>query len=72
MKQALSGATEGAILPPEERDLFDLAPEPVMFGCLNPDQAGLLFPDSELDKSDLESLLQDIPEEIRVWVQLTV
>ena len=56
MEQVLSGATEGAILPHEEMDLFNLAPEPVVFGRLNLDHTGLLFPDSELEKPDLDSL----------------
>ena len=52
----------------EERDLFNLAPEPVMFGDLNPNHTGLLFLGSKLEKPDLDSLLQDVSEEIRARV----
>ena len=43
-----------------------------MLGDLNPNFTGLLFPDSELDKPDLVSLLQDVPEEIRDRVNIAV
>ena len=52
--------------------MFNLAPEPVVFGDLNPNHTGLLFPGSEPEKPDLDSLLQDVPEEIRAQVNLAV
>ena len=39
-----------------------------MFGDLNPNHTGLLFLGSKLEKPDLDSLLQDVSEEIRARV----
>ena len=41
-----------------------------MFGDLNPNHTGLLFLGSKLEKPDLDSLLQDVSEEIRARVNI--
>ena len=66
MDQFLSEIFQKAFLPPEERNLFNLASEPVVLGELNPNHTDLLFPGSEPDKPDLVSLLQDVPEDINI------
>ena len=70
--RVLTGAHQEAILPPEDWDLFKISLEPVALGSLNLAYTGLVFPGTELEKPDLVSLLQDIPEEIRDWVNLAV
>ena len=57
LDQLLSGVSQEAFLPPGERDLFNLVPEPVILGDLNPNFTGFLFLDSEPEKPDLVSLL---------------
>ena len=53
LDQTLSTAHPGAFLPREEMDLCHLVPEPVVYGDLDPNYTGLLFPDSGLEKPDL-------------------
>ena len=65
MDQLLSEAHQEAFLLPEETDLFNLALKPVLLRVLNPNHTSLLFPGSKLKKPDLNSLLQDVPKEIR-------
>ena len=47
-------------------------PEPVILGDINPNFTGLLFPDSQPEKPDMISLLQDVPEVIRKRVRIAV
>ena len=72
MDQTLSSTHPGAFLPREERDLFHLDPEPVVYGDLDPNYTGLLFPDSRLGKPDLASLLDTVPEDIQRRVLLKI
>ena len=66
----MSGAHQGVFLPPRERDLFKISLEPVVLGDINPNHTSLIFPGNEPEKPDLDSLLLDIPEEIRARVNL--
>lgn len=59
-------------MPKEERDLFKLDPVLVFFGDLDPNSTGLLFSDSGLEKPDLASLLDTVPEDIRRRVLLKI
>ena len=43
-----------------------------MLEVLNPNQNAFLFPSSELEKPDMDSLLQEVPDKIRFRVNLTV
>ena len=72
MDQTLSSTHQGAFLLLEGRDLFKLDPEQVIFGDLNPSNTGPLFTDSEPEKPDLVSLLQDVPKEKRDRVVLAM
>ena len=65
LNQVLATAHSEAFIPSEERDLFKLNPAPVVFGDLNPNYTGLLFPESRLEKPDLASLMDTVPEEVR-------
>ena len=55
LDQLLSGVSQEAFLPPGERDLFNLVPEPVILGDINPNFTGLLFLDSQLEKAEIVS-----------------
>ena len=71
--QTLSSLHLGDFLPREERHLFNMVPEPVVYGDLNPNYTGLLFLDSGLEKPDLASLFLDsVPEEVKSRVLLTM
>ena len=59
-------------MPKEERDLFKLDLVLVFFGDLDPNSTGLLFSDSGLEKPDLASLLDTVPEDIRRRVLLKI
>ena len=64
--QALATAHKGAFLPRRERDLYHLDSAPVVYGDIDPNYTGLLFPDSGLETPDLTSLLPDsVPEEVK-------
>ena len=49
-----------------------MAPELAMLEVLNPIKNAFLFPSSELEKPDMDSLLQEVPDKIRFRVNLTV
>ena len=73
LDQTLFTAHPEAFLPREDMNLFHLDPEPVVFGDLDPNYTGLLFPDSGLERPDLASLLPDsLPEEVKRRVLLTI
>ena len=59
-------------MPKEERDLFKLDLVLVFFGDLDPNSTGLLFSDSGLEKPDLASLLDTVPEDIQRRVLLKI
>ena len=65
----MEGAHPGALLAAGSRDTF----KPVAMGDLNPNYNGLLFPDkTKLEKPDLSPLLEDMPEEVRRRILLSV
>ena len=70
----MGDAQPGALLAAGNRDSFKMEdrPQPVAMGDLNPNYTGLLFPDTELEKPDLSSLVEDLPEEVRRRILLTV
>lgn len=71
--QALATAHKGAFLPRRERDLYPLDPAPVLYGDIDPNYTGLLFPDSGLETPDLESIMGDsVQEDIKGRVLLAV
>ena len=59
-------------MPKEERDLFKLDLVLVFFGDLDPNSTGLLFSDSGLEKPDLASLLDTVPENVGRRVLLEI
>ena len=74
MDQLLSGVSQEAFLQLGERYLYNLVPEPVILGDINPNYTGLLCPDSQPEKLDIASILQDqdVPEELKERVRLPV
>ena len=53
LDQTLFTAHPEAFLPREDMNLFHLDPEPVVYGDLDPNYTGLLFPDSGFEMPDL-------------------
>ena len=64
MCHVLASAHKPAFMPKGERNLFNLDPVPMVFGELNPKYQGLLFPDTGLEKLDLTSFLDTIPDDV--------
>ena len=74
VKEVLRGAHPGAVKAPGFRDSFGVLDQPIkeMLGDVNPQHSGLLFPGSEPAKPDLSGLLDNIPEEVRQRINITV
>ena len=54
-----------AFMPRDMRDHFKFDPVPLVIGDLNPNYHGLLFPDTGLEKPNLASFMDSVPEEVR-------
>ena len=74
MDQLLAEVPQEAFLPPGERDLYNFVPEPIILGDINLNYTGLLFRDSQPEKPDIASILQDqdVPEELKERVRIAV
>ena len=64
LRQVMATAHKPAFIPRDKRDHFKLDPEPSVFGDLYPNYHGLLFLDTGLEKPDLPSFLDKVPEEV--------
>ena len=65
LDQVLAIAHKSAFMPRDKRDIFKLEPMPFVFGDLDPNYHGLLFPDTGLEKTNLASFMDSVPEEVR-------
>ena len=65
MHQVLATDHKAAFMPRKKRDLLNLELAPVVFGDLDPNYCGLLFPDTGLEKPDLASFLDMVSEVIK-------
>ena len=74
MEGIMGDAQPGALLAPGNRDSFKMEdhPLPLAMGDLNPSYTGLLFPDTEPEKPDLSSLVEDLPEDVRERIRFMV
>ena len=74
MDGIMGDAQSGALLAPGNRDTFNMEdhPQPLAMGDLNPSHTGLVFPETELEKPDLSSLVEDLPEDVRRRILLAV
>ena len=73
MDGIMGDAHSGVLPAPGNRDTSNLGahPRPLAMGDLNPSQ-GLMFPETVLEKPDLSSLVEDLPEDVRERIHFMV